>query len=87
LQPGLDRFSVICPSGAVIPGLRGSASPESILPMVVMDSGPAPSGASRNDEGGGCAKPRGASRHDKRQRGASDATHSISISILGSGSA
>jgi error-prone DNA polymerase len=27
-----------------------SASPESILPMVVMDSGPAPFGASRNDE-------------------------------------
>jgi hypothetical protein len=25
------------------------ASPESIRPMVVMDSGPAPSGASRND--------------------------------------
>src|ERR1700724_381767 len=27
-----------------------SASPESILPIVVMDSGPAPRGASRNDE-------------------------------------
>jgi geranyl-CoA carboxylase alpha subunit len=35
------------------PSFRGarSASPESILPIVVMDSGPAPRGASRNDEG------------------------------------
>jgi len=32
------------------------ASPESIRPMVVMDSGPAPSGASRNDDGEACAK-------------------------------
>src|SRR5947208_9205436 len=35
------------------PSFRGvrSTSPESILPIVVMDSGPAPSGASRNDTG------------------------------------
>src|SRR6185437_7798901 len=34
------------------PSFRGarSASPESILTMVVMDSGPAPCGASRNDD-------------------------------------
>jgi ABC-type dipeptide/oligopeptide/nickel transport system ATPase component len=31
-------------------GARGSASPESITTLVSMDSGPAPSGASRNDE-------------------------------------
>jgi hypothetical protein len=31
-------------------GARSCASPETILPVVVMDSGPAPSGASRNDK-------------------------------------
>jgi pyruvate/2-oxoglutarate dehydrogenase complex dihydrolipoamide acyltransferase (E2) component len=38
---------------AISPSFRGarSASPESILPIGVMDSGPAPSGASRNDDG------------------------------------
>ncbi len=39
----------------VIPGRDEVASPESILPIVVMDSGPAPTGASRNDEGGKAA--------------------------------
>src|ERR1700679_2302440 len=38
---------------AVIPGRCGASSPESILTMVVMDSGPAPRGASRNDRGSG----------------------------------
>jgi hypothetical protein len=33
----------------VIPGAR-SANPESITTIVSMDSGPAPKGASRNDE-------------------------------------
>src|SRR3979490_3278091 len=37
------------PSSSSFRGAR-SASPESILPVVVMDSGPAPSGASRNDK-------------------------------------
>jgi hypothetical protein len=36
------------------------ASPESILPIVVVDSGPAPSGASRNDRG--CRLPNRSSR-------------------------
>src|SRR3981189_1077795 len=37
---------------SLLSSFRGarSASPESILPIVVMDSGPAPRGASRNDE-------------------------------------
>ena len=34
----------------VIPGRRVAASPESITTIVSMDSGPAPKGASRNDE-------------------------------------
>src|SRR5438876_9186347 len=34
----------------VIPGRREAASPESITTIVSMDSGPAPEGASRNDE-------------------------------------
>ena len=41
--------------GHYSPSFRGAplgASPESILPIVVMDSGPAPRGASRNDERG-----------------------------------
>ena len=38
---------------AVIPGRDEVASPESITPAVVMDSGPAPRGASRNDDGRG----------------------------------
>lgn len=36
----------------VIPGRDEGASLESILPIVDMDSGPAPAGASRNDEFG-----------------------------------
>src|SRR4030088_1671491 len=35
---------------SVIPGRREAASPESITTIVSMDSGPAPSGASRNDD-------------------------------------
>jgi hypothetical protein len=34
----------------VIPGHREAMSPESITTIGSMDSGPAPSGASRNDE-------------------------------------
>jgi hypothetical protein len=36
-------------SNTVIPGRDEVASPESITTIVSMDSGPAPSGASRND--------------------------------------
>jgi len=38
-------------SPLVIPGRDEVASPESITTIVHMDSGPAPCGASRNDEG------------------------------------
>jgi hypothetical protein len=67
LQPGLDRVSLICPSGAVIPGraerepgiqnhrwlLSTARRPQlrATSTFVVMDSGPAPRSASRNDRG------------------------------------
>ena len=60
-----ESTQVICPTGSFVdyagvfsPSFRGARSAsfdvqlhirESILPIVVMDSGPAPSGASRND--------------------------------------
>jgi hypothetical protein len=37
-------------TNAVIPEAAARGCPESILTMAVMDSGPAPDGASRNDE-------------------------------------
>jgi hypothetical protein len=40
---------------AIIPGRDEVASPESITTTEVMDSGPAPKGASRNDGGDGSA--------------------------------
>src|SRR5216683_1395595 len=43
---------LIMEKGAVIPGRREAASPESITTIMSMDSGPAPRGASRNDDGG-----------------------------------
>jgi len=42
--------NAICLTSLVIPGRDEVASPESITPVVVIDSGPAPDGASRNDE-------------------------------------
>jgi acyl-phosphate glycerol 3-phosphate acyltransferase len=44
-----DRGEIVVSLLSSFRGAR-SASPESILTIVVMDSGPAPSGASRNDE-------------------------------------
>jgi hypothetical protein len=40
-----------CLDSSVIPGRRSAASPESIATAGSMDSGPAPCGASRNDDG------------------------------------
>src|SRR6476646_9567505 len=45
----LDCFACARDDGAVIPGRVADASPESITTIGSMDSGPAPSGASRND--------------------------------------
>jgi hypothetical protein len=47
----LNTEETASPLEAVIPGHRETMSPESITTIVSMDSGPAPSGASRNDEG------------------------------------
>jgi hypothetical protein len=41
----------VSPISVVIPGRRKAASPESITTIVSMDSGLAPRGAPRNDEG------------------------------------
>src|SRR3981081_641474 len=41
--------NTVCPR-SVIPGRSEATSPESTTTIVSMDSGPAPSGASRNDE-------------------------------------
>src|ERR1700716_3600112 len=41
--------NTVCPR-SVIPGRSEATSPESITTIVSMDSGPAPRGASRNDE-------------------------------------
>jgi hypothetical protein len=84
LQPGLDSFPLICPSGPVIPG-RAEREPgihnhrclistarrpqlRATSTFVVMDSGPAPSGASRND---GTRIARGAIRAANSHRHAS----------------
>src|SRR6266576_1339252 len=50
VEPGDDNGGCGRRSQLVIPGHRGAMSPESITTTGSMDSGPAPRGASRNDE-------------------------------------